>query len=70
MCCCHLGRNRNCSSREIQGVLGGNGHNGREKETKTGRASLAKPSGEEKYRAPLKEKKGTEERGRRKGPPK
>lgn len=51
-------------------MLGGNGHNGREKETKTGRASLAKPSGEEKYRAPLKEKKGTEERGRRKGPPK
>lgn len=74
MCRCHLGRNRNCSSKENQRVLGRDGHNGRERKTETGRASHAKPSGEERCGAPRqkKEKEGIEQRKQkgRKGPPK
>lgn len=54
-------------------MLGRDGHNGRERKTETGRASHAKPSGEERYRAPRQKKRERIEQRKqrgRKGPPK
>lgn len=61
MGCCHLERNRNCSSKKSQRVLGKDRDNGREIETKTEAEPAMQRSREDRYRAPTEEE-GIEQR--------